>query len=366
MLRCVRVHLFCLHPSQVCVASSRSLEAAAAATANIALPKSVGNRFKAAYHYVECEADFLVEPDNTQDVADAVKAYRQLAESQGAQLKIRASRRWVLQRPSNCSTLVCWPGHALWQLISTRLMDGAVYNQAPPAASASPPHRLFHSTTSFVCPNQFSSMPGNGSSARQQKTISVGVLQDKMNKTVSYDPAKHTMTIQAGMKLREFAAEATRVGMSVQVGSLPAYAGLTVGGVLSTSGHGSGDQATSNICDTLISLTWVDHQGNIRKSARKDKEGKMFCGGMGLIGLITELEVQLTPPTHTKLITRYLSNDTNLVDDIEKMLKVWSSSNHSGSSSSKALLAAAVGCVRGWVPMGDTTGLQQQQPGPQQ
>ena len=107
-------------------------------------------------------------------------------------------------------------------------------------------------------------MPGNAS-AKQQQTISVGVLQDKMNKTVAHDPAKHTMTIQAGMKLREFAAEATRLGMSVQVGSLPAYAGLTVGGVLSTSGHGSGDQATSNLCDTVISLTWVDHNGDIQK-----------------------------------------------------------------------------------------------------
>lgn len=107
LLRCAGVHSICLHPAQVCFASSRSLEAAAAAaaTANIALPKSVGNRYKAAYHYVECEADYLVEPDNTQDVADAVKAYRQLAELQGAQLKIRASRRWVLQQPSSCSLL---------------------------------------------------------------------------------------------------------------------------------------------------------------------------------------------------------------------------------------------------------------------
>lgn len=185
--------------------------------------------------------------------------------------------------------------------------------------------RLFHSTTSFVCPNQFGSFPKKGADStqqQQQKTISVGILQDKMNKTVSYDSQKHIMTIQAGMKLREFTAEATRVGMSVQVGSLPAYAGLTVGGVLSTSAHGSGDQATSTICDTLISLTWVDQHGEIRKSPRNSKEAKLFCGGMGLIGLITELEVQLTPPTHTKLITRYLSKDDNLVEEVEKMLKV--------------------------------------------
>lgn len=75
------------------LASSRTLEAAAAAPSNIALPKSVGNRFKAAYHYVVCETDYLVEPETTQDVADAVKSYRQLADSQGAELKVRASRR---------------------------------------------------------------------------------------------------------------------------------------------------------------------------------------------------------------------------------------------------------------------------------
>lgn len=76
------------------------------------------------------------------------------------------------------------------------------------------------------------------------------------------------------------------------------------------------------LCDTLISITWVDHQGNIRNSKRDSQEARIFCGGMGLIGLITELELQLTAPTHTKLITRYLSPDTNLVADIEKMLKV--------------------------------------------
>ena len=43
---------------------------------------------------------------------------------------------------------------------------------------------------------------------------------------------------------------------------------------------------------------------------------------MGILGIITEVTFQFTAPTHTKLITRYLSDDANLVDDIEKMLKV--------------------------------------------
>lgn len=240
--------------------------------AAIALPQSVGRDYKAAYHYVVCQTDYTIEPESTQDVVDAVKAYRQLAEETGATLKIRASRR------------------------------------------------LFHSTTTFTCPNQ---MPSIASGPESNGTvISVGILQDKLNKTVAHDPKKFTMTIQGGMKLREFTAEATRLGMSVQVGSLPAYAGLTMVGVMSTSGHGTGDNATSNICDTLISVTWVTAEGEVRKSPRDSAEVKLFCGGMGLIGIITELEIQLTPPTHTKLITRYLSNDTDIVNDIAKMLKV--------------------------------------------
>jgi FAD/FMN-containing dehydrogenase len=145
--------------------------------------------------------------------------------------------------------------------------------------------RLFHSTTSFVCPAQLKSYADTPES--NPNMITVGVIQERMNYTISTDPEKFTMRIGAGMKLREFTAEATRVGMSVQVGSLPAYAGLTMAGVMSTSGHGSGDNATSNICDTLISVTWVDASGKVRSSKRDSEEGKLFCGGMGLIGIIT-------------------------------------------------------------------------------
>jgi FAD/FMN-containing dehydrogenase len=139
-----------------------------------------------------------------------------------------------------------------------------------------------------VCPAQLKSYAD--SPENNPNIITVGVIQERMNYTISADPVKFTMRIGAGMKLREFTAEATRNGMSVQVGSLPAYAGLTMAGVMSTSGHGSGDNATSNICDTLISITWVDAQGNVRTSSRESEEGKLFCGGMGLIGLMTGKE----------------------------------------------------------------------------
>jgi hypothetical protein len=57
------------------------------------LPQSVGTSYKAAYHYIQCEADYVIEPGSTQELADAIKAYRQLAAEKGAQLKVRVSRR---------------------------------------------------------------------------------------------------------------------------------------------------------------------------------------------------------------------------------------------------------------------------------
>jgi hypothetical protein len=59
------------------------------------VPQSVGTSYKAAYHYVKCEADYVIEPSSTQELADAIKAYKQLAEERGQQLKVRVSRRCV-------------------------------------------------------------------------------------------------------------------------------------------------------------------------------------------------------------------------------------------------------------------------------
>lgn len=72
----------------------------------------------------------------------------------------------------------------------------------------------------------------------------------------------------------------------------------------------------------------VDGKGKVHQLKRISPEGLAVCAGMGLLGIVTEMTIQLTPPTHTKLITRYLANDTNLVDDIEKMLKVCAAAPH--------------------------------------
>lgn len=71
------------------------------------------------------------------------------------------------------------------------------------------------------------------------------------------------MRVEAGMKYTEFLQAATKAGMSVQIGTPTAYGGLTLGGVMATSAHGSGDLTISGLWDTLLEITWVDGTGKV-------------------------------------------------------------------------------------------------------
>jgi hypothetical protein len=69
-------------------------------------------------------------------------------------------------------------------------------------------------------------------------------------------------------------------------------------------------------------VTWVDARGDIHVSQKGSEEAIALCGGLGLFGTITELTLQLTQHTNTHFFTWYLKDDTNIAEDVEKMLKV--------------------------------------------
>jgi FAD/FMN-containing dehydrogenase len=68
-----------------------------------------------------------------------------------------------------------------------------------------------------------------------------------MNKVLAVDHAAKQMRVQAGMLITQLLREATAAGMSVPLGSVPAFGDLTLGGVLVTGAHGTGHQATSSL-----------------------------------------------------------------------------------------------------------------------
>jgi FAD/FMN-containing dehydrogenase len=69
-------------------------------------------------------------------------------------------------------------------------------------------------------------------------------------------------------------------------------------------------------------VTWVDASGGTHTHARGSDELRAMCGGVGVLGVMTELALQLTPPTNTRISTRHLVSDANLAADIDELLKV--------------------------------------------
>jgi len=105
--------------------------------------------------------------------------------------------------------------------------------------------------------------------------------------------------------------------------TLPFYAGLTLGGILTTASHGTGDRMPSALIDAVLEATYVDAKGvaHTISPTSAPETWKALNGGLGLIGVVTELLLQLTPPTNTKLKTYLNQPDSNLFDQIQVLLK---------------------------------------------
>lgn len=130
--------------------------------------------------------------------------------------------------------------------------------------------RAFHSTAPFTCPGNSmrthpnwdnKPVPDPSAAAPTPLAISpasnvttVTLLQDNMNKLLSVDKAAYQMRVQTGMLVTQLLKEATASGMSVPLGSVPAFGDLTLGGVLVTGAHGTGHLTTSSL------VSWQQEQ----------------------------------------------------------------------------------------------------------
>jgi len=52
-------------------------------------------------------------------------------------------------------------------------------------------------------------------------------------------------------------------------------------------------------CDWFVDVTWVDAAGTIHTSVRGSAEAEALCGGLGLLGTLTEFTLQMTETTNT-------------------------------------------------------------------
>lgn len=219
---------------------------------------------------------------------------------------------------------------------------------------------------------------------------------ENFDKILEVDKSAYTVRVQAGLKVLSLGRWADKNGMAWEVGAPTNYAELTIGGVISANGHGTGSNVTSSmvsccrgksrgnwqagsqdmcpfcqphdistpatswrrwhhwhssasmsLCcrmrtalkvqlitvvvlvlmlmmqgDIALEFTWVDASGVVRTSDRHSPEGKGLAGGVGLIGIITEIKLQMTPPSNTKAISKNLIPDINIGQDTLNYVKV--------------------------------------------
>lgn len=74
--------------------------------------------------------------------------------------------------------------------------------------------------------------------------------------------------------------------------------------------------------DIVTELTWVDGLGNVHRDSRHSEAGRAMVGGLGVAGMVTELLVQLEPPSLTAVDTRFKQHDGKLYEDVVSMLQV--------------------------------------------
>lgn len=71
----------------------------------------------------------------------------------------------------------------------------------------------------------------------------------------------------------------------------------------------------------MINMTWVNAHGEVVRSPRDSPEGRAIVGSLGLLGVVTEMTLQLSPASNTRFDTVWKKSDSDIASDILGMLK---------------------------------------------
>jgi hypothetical protein len=232
--------------------------------------QDTGTTLYSAYNFLKCTSDRHVAPTSTQDVSDLVKEL--LTATSSRPVKVRATRH------------------------------------------------DFHCMNGFVCPGHRANTKREFSHTLSTETpASVTLLLHLMNRVIAVDTAKSQLTVGAGITLQAMVDAAEANGMSVPAGVMPAYGNLSLGGVISTSAHGSGLGTASTLGDLVAKLTWVNGRGEIVVSKAGSPEVAALVGGLGLLGVLTEVTLQLHPRSYTVVESRNNLDDNNMVAELTSL-----------------------------------------------
>jgi FAD/FMN-containing dehydrogenase len=143
------------------------------------------------------------------------------------------------------------------------------------------------------------SMVGGATPAADGKAVVLSL--ERLRRVRAIDPAEMTMTVEAGLTLRQAQEAAAAAGMLLPL-SISSEGSAQIGGVLATNAGGNTTLRFGNARDLVLGLEVVLADGAVWDGLRhlhKDNTGyclrQLFVGSEGTLGVITAAVLRLQP-----------------------------------------------------------------------
>jgi xylitol oxidase len=118
------------------------------------------------------------------------------------------------------------------------------------------------------------------------------ITVEGLDQGIEIDRAASTVTVNAAIRYGTLARALEREGLALHnMASLPH---ITVGGAVATATHGSGDK-NGNLATAVTVVELVTSDGEIRTFSREDDEFAGVVVGVGALGVVTRLTLEVQP-----------------------------------------------------------------------
>ena len=151
--------------------------------------------------------------------------------------------------------------------------------------------------------------------------VDIVLATTSLNSVVEYEPADLTVTVEAGIRLKDLQAQLSQHRQYLAMN--PPYADTcTIGGIVSANVSGSFRLRHGTPRNQVLGLRVVRADGTVVKSGGKVVKNvagydlnKLYIGAFGTLGIITEVTLKLSPiPVRQAILTADFQNIQDAVD----------------------------------------------------
>lgn len=140
---------------------------------------------------------------------------------------------------------------------------------------------------------------------------------DKYSGVIWKDLSTMQVAFKGGTRVRDVVRLLLDDGLAFQ--ALPSHDAQSIAGILSTDVHGTGGHDWAFVSQSVVSLKIVDGNGDVHQCQPTDDLFKAAIGGIGAVGIITEVVVRGVPRFNVEQKTK-LSDIDYVKQNIDQLL----------------------------------------------